>query len=94
MGRHRRNHVTASEAAKKFGALVDRVREERAVYVVERGGRPVAQIGPVSTGSCTLAQLADWLRARPALDDAYLDDVERAASAFNVPAVPGDPWER
>ena len=90
----RRNHVTASEAAKKFGALVDRVREERAIYIVERGGRPVAQIGPVTGGSCTLGRLAEWLEARPRLDDGYLDDVERAASAFNVPAVPGDPWGR
>ncbi|HVL67008.1 MAG TPA: hypothetical protein VM364_07075 [Vicinamibacterales bacterium] len=93
MSRHK-HHVTASEAAKKFGALVDRVREERAVYIVERGGRPVAQIGPVSGGHCTLGQLADWLRSRPALDEAYLEDVERATSAFNVPAVPGDSWER
>ena len=90
----RKNHVTASEAAKKFGALVDRVREERAIYIVERGGRPVAQIGPVAGGHCTLGRLAEWLSAGRRLDDEYLGDVERAASAFNVPAVPGDPWVR
>lgn len=90
----RKNHVTASDAAKKFGALVDRVREERAVYIIVRGGRPVAQIGPVAGGHCTLARLAERLASRPRLDDAYLDDVERAVSGFNVPAVPGDPWGR
>ena len=39
--------VPATEAAKNFGRLVDRVREERAVVVVERGGIPVARIVPV-----------------------------------------------
>ena len=38
--------VTATEAAKNFGSIIDRVREDRAVYVVERGGTPVAEIGP------------------------------------------------
>jgi antitoxin (DNA-binding transcriptional repressor) of toxin-antitoxin stability system len=86
--------VSASTAAKNFGALVDRVREERAVYLIERAGKPVAQIGPVPAAQCTLASLAAWLETRRRLDDGYWKDVEGAVSAFNAPAVPGDPWER
>ena len=49
--------VTATDAAKNFGAIVDRVREDRAVYVVERGGTPVAQIGPVQHRTFTRSRL-------------------------------------
>lgn len=90
----RERTVSASEAAKNFGALVDRVRSERAVYVVERGGAPVVRIEPVETVRCTLGDLAAWLRSREPLDPRYLDEVERVVAAFNDPAVPGNPWER
>jgi hypothetical protein len=41
-----RRTVAATEAAKGFGALVDRVRESRQVYQVESRGQVVAEIGP------------------------------------------------
>ena len=86
--------ISASEAAKNFGALADRVRSERAAYVVERGGVPVVRIEPVDVVRCTLSDLAGWLSDRDPLDPAYLDEVERVVEAANAPAVPGDPWER
>jgi hypothetical protein len=86
--------VTASEAAKNFGTLVDRVRSERAVYVVERSGSPVVRIEPVDVVRCSVADLADWFADRTPLDPEFVDDVERAVNAFNEPTVPGDPWER
>lgn len=84
--------VSASEAAKNFGALVDRVREERAEYIIERAGRPVAKIGPVAAERCTLRELVDWIAGREPLDSAYLAGVERAVVSFNEPQVPGPPW--
>ena len=86
--------VSASEAAKNFGALVDRVRSDRAEYVIERGGKPVARIAPVAVERCTLRDLVSWLGTREPLDAGYLEEVERAVAAFNEPAVPGTPWER
>lgn len=41
-----RRSIAATEAAKGFGALVDRVRESRQVYQVESRGQVVAEIGP------------------------------------------------
>jgi hypothetical protein len=38
--RSRAGSVSATDAAKNFGRLVNRVREERATYIVERGGTP------------------------------------------------------
>lgn len=86
--------VTASEAAKNFGALADRVRSERATYVVERGGVPVVRVEPVDVVRCTFRDLADWYADREPLDSRYLDEVERMIKAANTPAVPGDLWDR
>lgn len=93
-GKSRARRVTASEAAKNFGALADRVRSERAAYIVERGGVPVVRVEPIDVVRCTFRELADWYADREPLDSRYLDEVERLITAANVPAVPGDPWER
>jgi len=84
--------ISATDAAKTFGRLVDRVREERAVYVIERGGTPVAEIGPVAAASCTVADLVEVLRTRPPLDKRYLREVEAGVKAWNKPALPRDRW--
>ena len=36
--------IAATKAAKTFGRLVNRVREERATYIIERGGTPVHRV--------------------------------------------------
>ena len=84
--------ISATDAAKTFGGLVDRVREERAVYVIERGGTPVAQIGPVPTASCTVAEFVALLRTRERLDEGYLREVEAGLKAWNKPSVPRNRW--
>lgn len=84
--------ISASEAAKNFGALVDRVREERAAYVVERSGVPVVRVVPVERERATVADLVAVLRAAPSPDPAFLDEVERGVAFLNKPAVPRDPW--
>lgn len=86
--------ISATEAAKNFGRLVDRVRETRAVYTIERGGVPVAQIGPVPAAPCTIADLVALLRRLPRVDEGYLRAVEDGIRAFNKPTLPRDPWER
>ena len=91
-GGRRRRTVSATYAAKSFGRLVDRVRTERARYVVERGGTAVAEIAPVSAAMCTVADLVRLLDDRDRLGEAYLRAVEAGVSAFNRPAAPGDPW--
>src|SRR4051794_37343437 len=65
--------IAATGAAKNFGALVDRVRETGATYVIERHGRPIAQIGPVESGKPrTLRNLIEAIEAAPKLDDEVL----------------------
>jgi antitoxin (DNA-binding transcriptional repressor) of toxin-antitoxin stability system len=86
--------VRATEAAKNFGQLVDRVREERATYVVERDGKPVAQIGPVERRVCTMAEFKTLAETLSEVDEAYLRAVARAIRRHNRPRVRRNPWGR
>ena len=61
----RRSRIAASDAAKNFGRLVNRVCEERATYVVERYGRPVVEIGPADTHRATLRDFAMLFEGAP-----------------------------
>lgn len=88
--------VTATETAKNFGAIIDRVREDRAVYVVERSGKPVAEIGPAQVGTCTVRDFAELVRSGsvPVAGDEYLKAVEEGVAFWNREEVPEDPWAR
>jgi prevent-host-death family protein len=90
--RRRRASVSATEAAKNFGELVDRVRDAGVAYVVERKGRPIAQIGPVGTRRCTLADLADWLASERPTPGDYTAVVSTHVRSANRPRVPRSRW--
>lgn len=87
--------IAATDAAKNFGRLVDRVREEGATYVIERHGRPVAQIGPVDIDEPkTLRHLVEAIKAAPRLDEEVLRYIEEGIAIYNKPEVPRNRWER
>jgi prevent-host-death family protein len=87
--------VSATQAARNFGQLIDRVREERATYVVDRGGVPVARITPAEPPACTLRDLVDLLRTRRRpLGDEYGRAVESAVAHHNEPRIRRNPWAR
>ena len=89
------NRIAATDAAKNFGRLVDRVREEGATYVIERHGRPIAQIGPIEPAKrTTLRDFVDAVRAAPKLDEEALRYIEDGIKMLNRPEVPGNPWAR
>lgn len=87
--------ITVTDAARNFGALVDRVRDGRAVYVVERGGTPVAEIGPVRRRAFTVRDFVEMVRAgsgRPPSEE-YARAVAEGVAMLNRPRTPGEPWE-
>jgi prevent-host-death family protein len=85
--------VTATEAAKNFGELVDRVREAGIEYVIEKKGRPIARIASVSSRRCTIVDLARWFEGRrAAVDDEYAAAVKAHTRASNRPRVPVARW--
>lgn len=88
------SRVSATEAAKNFGRLVDRVREERATYIVERAGKAVARIAPIDRAPFTVADFKALIAALPHADEEYLKAAERAAAEHNRPRVRRNPWAR
>jgi hypothetical protein len=86
--------ITATDAAKNFGRLVNRVSEERVTYTVERGGRAVAQIGPIEVPFSTIGDFKLWIHNHPPVDEEYLKAVEEAVARHNKPRLRRNPWER
>lgn len=94
---HRRGvgaRVSATEAAKNFGRLVDRVREERATYIVERGGKAVARIEPIDRAAFTMADFKALITSLPRADENYLKAVAGASARHNRRRPRRNPWER
>ena len=87
--------VSATYAARNFATLVNRVREERAAYVVERSGKPVAEIRPVKDRVVTMREFVALFPAetrRPA-DEEYLRAVEEGIAFLNRVEIPESPWD-
>ena len=84
--------MTATEAARTFADLVNRVRSRGESFVVERGGEPVCRIGPAQPPRRSLGELVELLATVAPPDDGYLDAVERAAR--RQPKLPRSRWPR
>ena len=68
--------ISATEAARNFSELLNRVRYKGQAYLVERGGEAVCEIRPVYASSgFTGADLVRLLATLPAAPKAYLDAV-------------------
>jgi len=67
--------MTATEAARAFRALLDRVEREGAGFRIVRHGRAVAELGPVRRS--TAGALRARLRQEPP-DADWLDDIRFA----------------
>ena len=92
--KHGHRAISATEAAKNFGRLVDRVREDEATYLVERGGVPVVRISPVNRRAATVGDFKALLGGRGGAGEAYVRAVEHAVERHNEPRVRRNPWAR
>jgi antitoxin (DNA-binding transcriptional repressor) of toxin-antitoxin stability system len=70
------SHISATEAARRFSDLLNRVVYRREEFVIERGGQPVCRIVPAGPPRCTLADLSELLSAIPKPDPIFWDEVE------------------
>ncbi len=63
--------IVATEAARRFSELLSAVKFRAERYVILRGGKPVAAIGPVEGAArgVTLGHLGSLLRQLPPLGD-------------------------
>ena len=83
--------VTATEAARSFSDLLNRVRYRGESFVIRRGSEEVGRLVPPAPGrGTTLRALAEELRQLGSPDEAFADDLEAVSRA--QPSVPEDPW--
>src|SRR5579864_7307861 len=85
------SHISATEAARSFSDLLNRVLYRGEVFVVERGGQPICRITPARPAKFTLRDLVQLLKTIPKPDPGYWDALE--AINRNQPS-PESPWER
>jgi antitoxin (DNA-binding transcriptional repressor) of toxin-antitoxin stability system len=85
--------LTATEVARRFADVLNRVAYRRESFVIVRGQRPVAELRPVPAGA-RLADLPALLASLPSLDDdadTFAADLE-AARAELATREATDPW--
>jgi hypothetical protein len=87
-----RRIISATEAARSFSELLDRVCYGGESFVIERGGEPVCEMSHVKPLRFTGADLLALLDSLPKPDRAFWAAVEDATR--QTPAVPDSPWER
>ncbi len=85
-----KSNISATEAARRFSDIINRVAYRDEEFVVERGGEAVCMIVPAGPRPFTLNNLADLLSTIPKPDPAFWDEVE--ALAKHQPNVPEPSW--
>ena len=80
--------LTATEAARSFSDVLNRVTAGEEVEVT-RSGAPVAVIGPATAHLISAERFRELIATAPAPDDAFADDVRALREAV---APPDEPW--
>jgi antitoxin (DNA-binding transcriptional repressor) of toxin-antitoxin stability system len=86
-----KSRISATQAARTFSDLLNRVHYRGEEFVIERGGEPICTISPVKPLSCTGADIAALLQSLPKPDAAFWDSVEEATKQYSE--LPRSPWE-
>jgi prevent-host-death family protein len=87
-----KSRISATEAARSFSELMNRVRYHGESFVVERNGKPICEILPARPLSFSGAELASLLRSLPKPDEEYLALVEELIA--KRPTVAKSGWQR
>jgi antitoxin (DNA-binding transcriptional repressor) of toxin-antitoxin stability system len=89
--------VTATEAVRDFSGLLNTIKFKGETYIIKRGGKPIASIGPVREANVlkTLKELKGILRELPRMG-AEIDSFEKDLIELRKvqPSLPAkEPWE-
>lgn len=83
--------ITATQLAKSLSDILNRVRYRGERFVIERGGEPVATLGPPDfVPGLTLWQIAERLKGVQMPGDGFADDLERIHASQGQLGPP--PW--
>jgi len=77
--------MTATEAARTFSQLLNRVSAGEEIRVV-RNGAEVAVIAPPAAQTISAARFREVIATAPAIDDAFADELRDARAAVPAPA--------
>lgn len=80
--------LTATEAARSFSEVLNRVTAGEEVEVT-RSGAPVAVIGPATARLISAERFRELIATAPRPDEAFADDVRAARAAIGPP---DEPW--
>jgi prevent-host-death family protein len=80
--------MTATEAARSFSELLNRVAAGEEVEVT-RSGAVVAVIGPVKARLVSAERFRELMASAPPVDEGFAEDVRRLRDAVGTPE---DPW--
>lgn len=88
----RAKKITLSEASRNFSDFINRVAYRGERFILIKGRKPVAELGPVVTGR-KLGDLIELLRGLPRLDDDtdFGADLRNIRRAMNK-GTRRDPW--
>jgi antitoxin (DNA-binding transcriptional repressor) of toxin-antitoxin stability system len=87
-----KTYITATEAARKFSEILNRVKFKGESFIVERNGKPICEISPSQSEGISTQELVELLRSAPWPDKGYFDILEEITR--NQPTVAPSPWER
>ncbi len=87
-----KSRISATEAARSFSELMNRVRYRGESFVVERSGKPICEILPAKPPKFSGAEFANLLRSLPKPDEEYLAVVEEVVT--KQPTVAESGWRR
>jgi prevent-host-death family protein len=86
--------ISATEAARRFSDVLNRVRYKGEEFLVERSGQPVCRIVPAQRKRFTGADLARFWPTLPKADKGFWDAVEEAIKIGNQDLEPKPRWPR
>ena len=78
------SRLTATEAARNFSALLNRVAEGEEIEIV-RNGAVVALVAPPKGRLLSAARFRDLLESAPPVDDEFVADVRRSRAETGPP---------
>lgn len=89
--------IVATEAVRKFSELLNMIKFRGEHYVITRGGKPIASMGPLAAPpqEHTLGELKKLLKGIPSLgEEARAFEKDLAAIIRHQPLLPkARPWE-
>jgi prevent-host-death family protein len=81
--------ITATEAARTFSAVLNRVAAGEEIEI-ERNGAPIAVIGPPRARFMSAERFRELLEGLPEVDEDFAEDMRRLRAGVGPPE---DPWQ-